>query len=277
MTSYNREKYIAEAIESVLKQSYTKFELIVVDDCSSDCTVTTARSYATKDSRVKVYVNEYNLGQFPNRNRAYSYAVGDFIVFLDSDDTFNPDALEYIVNSFKENPSSQHSSLYYKSFSAPFLMKSDEAIRKHFFGENILSCGPSARVFRRDFYASMSGYPEGYGPAGDMYFNIKTSSNADILFLPYNYLNYRIHDGQELNNQLSYIFNGYKYFIDAISLIELPLSLDEKNFFVRKCKRRFVVNSFKYLLKTKNLKQFKYTYKFANFKLTDFVEGIFHL
>ena len=71
MTCYNREKYIGEAIESVLASSYTNLELIIVDDHSSDNTVGIARAYAAKDSRVNVYVNELNLGDYPNRNKAW--------------------------------------------------------------------------------------------------------------------------------------------------------------------------------------------------------------
>ena len=58
MTAYNREKYIAEAIESVLASTYTNFELIIVDDCSTDKTVEIAKSYEVKDNRIKVYIND---------------------------------------------------------------------------------------------------------------------------------------------------------------------------------------------------------------------------
>src|SRR5438309_1057271 len=90
MTSYNRERYIAEAIESALKSTYTEFELIIVDDGSKDRTVEIARSFESKDKRVKVYVNEHNLGDYPNRNRAAGYATGKYIKYLDADDMIYP-------------------------------------------------------------------------------------------------------------------------------------------------------------------------------------------
>src|SRR5260370_37746092 len=86
MTAYNREKYIAQAIESVLASTYTNFELIIVDDRSTDYSVEIARGYERKDKRVRVHVNEKNLGDYPNRNKAASYAVGKYIRYLDSDD-----------------------------------------------------------------------------------------------------------------------------------------------------------------------------------------------
>ena len=70
MTAYNRERYIAAALDSVLAQSFGDFELLVVDDCSTDATAAIARAYERRDSRVRVVVNERNLGQFGNRNVA---------------------------------------------------------------------------------------------------------------------------------------------------------------------------------------------------------------
>src|ERR1700761_2006624 len=90
MTAYNRQQYIGEAIASVLASTYPTFELIIVDDGSGDDTVSIARKYEAQDSRIKVYVNERNLGDSPNRNRAAGYATGEFIMYCDSDDTFLP-------------------------------------------------------------------------------------------------------------------------------------------------------------------------------------------
>ena len=92
MTAYNREQYIAAAIESVLAQTFADFELIVVDDGSADDTVAAARSYEA-DPRVRVVVNERNLGDYPNRNRAAGLARGRFLKYHDSDDVMYPHCL----------------------------------------------------------------------------------------------------------------------------------------------------------------------------------------
>jgi len=73
-TVYNREKYIAACIDSVLASSYKDWELIIVDYLSCDASVAIARAYEQKDARIKVYVNDKNLGHYPNRNKAASYA-----------------------------------------------------------------------------------------------------------------------------------------------------------------------------------------------------------
>src|ERR1700682_441555 len=104
MTAYNREKYIGEAIESVLASSYANFELIIVDDCSKDNTVKIAKAYAEKDSRIKVFVNEKNLGDYLNRNRAAELAQGKYIKYLDSDDLIYYYALEVMVKYMEKFP-----------------------------------------------------------------------------------------------------------------------------------------------------------------------------
>ena len=97
MTAYNREIYIAQAIESVLQSTYTNFELIIVDDGSTDSTLSIAKKYAEADERVYVYQNETNLGDYNNRNRAASLAKGMLYKYLDSDDVIYPCSIEIII------------------------------------------------------------------------------------------------------------------------------------------------------------------------------------
>jgi glycosyltransferase involved in cell wall biosynthesis len=89
--AYNHSKYIEQAIESVLTQTITDFELIVVDDCSSDDTFEIAKKY--KDPRIKVYRNEKNLGLIPNWNESINKGSGTYIKLLPGDDFLYPDCL----------------------------------------------------------------------------------------------------------------------------------------------------------------------------------------
>jgi glycosyltransferase involved in cell wall biosynthesis len=73
----------------VLASSFKDFELIIVDDCSKDHTVEIERRYRS-DPRVQIHVNEKNLGDYPNRNRAANYANGKYPGYLDSDDIIYP-------------------------------------------------------------------------------------------------------------------------------------------------------------------------------------------
>lgn len=93
MPSYNTAKYICESIESVMSQTYKNWELIIVDDCSTDDTDSIVAHYLS-DKRINYIKNEKNSGAAVSRNRALREAKGRWIAFLDSDDLWMPDKLE---------------------------------------------------------------------------------------------------------------------------------------------------------------------------------------
>ena len=93
MPSYNTDGYIKESIESVLYQSYPYWELIIVDDCSTDNTDEIIKPYLT-DDRIRYLKNEKNSGAAVSRNYALREAKGKWVAFLDSDDLWHPEKLE---------------------------------------------------------------------------------------------------------------------------------------------------------------------------------------
>ena len=102
MPSYNTGKFIASSVESVLAQTYENWELIIVDDCSTDDTETVLKPYMT-DKRIRFFKNELNSGGAVTRNRALREAKGKWIAFLDSDDLWTKDKLEKQVRFMEEN------------------------------------------------------------------------------------------------------------------------------------------------------------------------------
>ena len=210
MTAFNRELYIAEAIQSVLDSTFKDFELIIVDDCSSDDTNKIARQFESKDPRVKVYLNEKNLGDYPNRNRAISYATGEYIMFVDSDDKILIDGIENCINTMMRFPSSSYG-IYSSKLIRELPIASKNAIHLHFFEIPFLIVGPGGTIQRREFINSIGGYPEKYGPANDMYYHLLAASKTDIVLLNFEFIYYRRHDGQEINNKLKYLIYGYLY------------------------------------------------------------------
>lgn len=100
MPSYNTEKFISETINSVLAQTYTNWELIIVDDCSTDNTDDVVASFS--DPRIKYLKNEKNSGAAVSRNRALREATGKWIAFLDSDDLWFPEKLEKQIAFMQE-------------------------------------------------------------------------------------------------------------------------------------------------------------------------------
>ena len=101
-TVYNREKYLAACIESVLASCFQDWEMIIVDDQSKDNSVAIAQQYAAKDRRIYVYVNEINLGDYPNRNKAATYAKGKYLKYLDADDLIYPHSLEVMIAAMEQ-------------------------------------------------------------------------------------------------------------------------------------------------------------------------------
>lgn len=101
MPSYNTGKQIAATIESVRRQSYENWELIVVDDCSTDETDRVIA--AIDDARIRYYKNEKNSGAAISRNRALREAKGRWIAFLDSDDLWEPNKLERQLSFMQEH------------------------------------------------------------------------------------------------------------------------------------------------------------------------------
>ena len=93
MPSYNTAQYITASIASVQKQTYTNWELIIVDDCSTDNTDEVVKPLLT-DTRIRYLKNEVNSGAAVSRNRALREAKGKWIAFLDSDDLWVPEKLE---------------------------------------------------------------------------------------------------------------------------------------------------------------------------------------
>lgn len=102
MPSYNTERFIRETVKSVLAQSYTDWELIIVDDCSTDHTDDVIQEFLS-DDRIHYIKNEVNSGAAVSRNRALKAARGRWIAFLDSDDLWLPDKLERQVRFMEEN------------------------------------------------------------------------------------------------------------------------------------------------------------------------------
>lgn len=101
MPSWNTGKYISESIQSVLAQTYTNWELIIVDDCSTDNTDEVIANFY--DKRIRYLKNTQNSGAALTRNRALREAKGEWIAFLDSDDIWLPEKLEKQIEFMKKN------------------------------------------------------------------------------------------------------------------------------------------------------------------------------
>jgi glycosyltransferase involved in cell wall biosynthesis len=199
VTCYNREAYIGETIESVLASLYTNFELIVVDDGSVDRTVAIARAYENKDSRVKVYVNERNLGDYHNRNKAAAYANGKYIKYLDSDDVIFPWGLLVMVDCMEKNPLAAigFTSNVSLDIRYPVLLQPDNAYKMYYFRNLVLGIGPTGTIIRKDIFDSNNGF-SGKQFVGDTELWLRITRQARSLWMPPGLFFWREHDTQQI-------------------------------------------------------------------------------
>jgi glycosyltransferase involved in cell wall biosynthesis len=104
MPVYNGENFIRKAIEAILAQDLTDFELIITDNASQDATEAICREYAARDTRVRYFRNDSNLGAAPNYNRGFELARGEFFKWCPHDDYISPDFLSRTVACLEERP-----------------------------------------------------------------------------------------------------------------------------------------------------------------------------
>jgi glycosyltransferase involved in cell wall biosynthesis len=149
---FNSEKSVAEAVESILNQTYRNFELLLIDDCSTDLSLSIIKSF--QDSRIRIYVNETNLKLPATLNKGITLCNGKYIARMDADDLSAPNRFELQVEFLEKNPDhilvgSAYLKIidgvncgYRKQISEYGKLKS-----KLFFGNNI--CHPSVMINKR--------------------------------------------------------------------------------------------------------------------------------
>lgn len=272
MTAFNTEKYISEAIQSILNQSYTQFELLIINDASTDNTLIEIEKF--QDKRIRILTNTTNKGVVISRNRALEEAKGEFIAIMDSDDIAAPNRLTAMVNKFNENPHlaliGSHARIIdpegnptgdsYKVETNPDLLP----IRL-FFGN---SFAHSSVMLKSEIFREFGGYRIPLSEDYDLFFRISTK--YPVLNLDEYFLFYREHPqgiskkyATELENQIMLIKGnilqtlGLPSEIKHQKMLNYPLEFsgitikDYKDFYIRLFdhvipanKRSFEVNKF---------------------------------
>jgi glycosyltransferase involved in cell wall biosynthesis len=231
ITCWNREKYISEAIESVLASSYTNFECIISDDCSTDDTYNIACKLAMTDKRIKLYRNERQLGDFPNRDKAASYASGSLLKYLDSDDVIRPDGLQKMVEAMVQFPEAaiglcQVETEINKEATYPVIIKPERAYQEHFYGFGTLRYGPSGAIIRRDVFNKHGGFGINRF-VGDTELWLKIVALYPMVKIEPDLVLWRRHDSQEFNLGMKtdmYIRKAYQIYLNALQSDSCPLS-----------------------------------------------------
>lgn len=262
MTAFNREKYIAEAIESVLCSTYTNFELIIVDDCSVDNTVAIAKKYGEEDQRVKVYTNEKNLGDYYNRNKAAFYAKGTYIKYLDSDDTIYPWGLEAMLYCMEKFPAAGFG-LMLQNMSTktalPIALQPADAYRKFYFGGHLINMGPTGAIIKKVAFESVGGF-SGKRFVGDTELWYKLASQWPLVCMPNDLIWWREHDSQQIKDEQKNTFIKflrYSISLDALLKNKCPLPIIEREMALKNLKNLYCRNIIRLYFKG----QFKKVYQ----------------
>ncbi len=233
MTVYNREKYIADAIQSVIDSTYKHWELIIVDDQSKDNSVEIAKSYQIKDDRIKVFVNENNLGDYPNRNQAASYAKGKYLKYVDADDKIYPHGLEQLVYYMEQFPTAGYGlcSLPQDEFKQyPFQLNQAQAYERHYLQQPLFHKAPLSSIIKKEAFNAVGGFT-GKQHLGDFEMWHILSQKYPVVLMPHGIAWYRVHDDQQMNDNRADPFVPFKYMLLADELLlskNCPLNEAEK-------------------------------------------------
>lgn len=279
MPAYNRSQYIAEAIESVLNTTFTDFELIITDDCSTDDTFNIAESFAQKDSRIRLYRNNVNLGQFANRNKAASLATGRYLKYLDSDDRLNDGGLEAIMHIMLRHPEVHLGSK--GEGSGNEVLDPRSAYLAHFFGgKGYLIQGPSATIFTKQLFDAVGGFPVDKGILADTILMLKMATKSSLVTLPDNIIFWRVHEGQVTVGQR----DEYKMLLErdyilrlALGLPDCPLTTEEKERIIVNAQKRFLVKLPERIFKIRSWSKIRHLLEVKEITLSSVAKLLTHL
>ncbi|MGB3510839.1 MAG: glycosyltransferase [Microcoleaceae cyanobacterium] len=224
--AYNSEKTIRETVESVLKQTFTDFELIVVNDGSTDSTLDILSTI--EDPRLKIF-SYPNAGSNPTRNRGFSHASGEYIAFLDADDLWTPDKLEAQLKALQENPQAAVAYSWCDRIdeSSQFLREgghfsANGNIYARLLLTNILENG-SNPLIGRDAFTKVGGFDESVLAMQDRDLYLRLAAHYSFVAVPRVQLFYRVSTVSLSSNVLKLEFAGLRVIKAAFQ--EAPESL----------------------------------------------------
>ena len=193
MSVYNGEKYLREAIDSILNQTYKDFEFIIVNDASTDKTELIIKEFMQKDQRIKLINNEINCERSVSRNKAIQVSKGEYIAMTDGDDISFPKRLETQVRYLEENKDIAlvGTSWYYiddqgREISIQESLSGNKKQIVHFM------CKPSVMV-RKSCLQEVGGFREVFVPAEDYDLCLRIIDNYEIGIIKEPLYKYRVH------------------------------------------------------------------------------------
>lgn len=270
---YNCEKYIRESIESVLNQTFEDFELLIIDDCSTDSTIAIMETF--NDSRIKLIRKDENTGLIRSLNYAISIAKGEYIARMDGDDICLPHRFEKQVRFLEQNPNIILCGSAIQIINEDSILQHplvhEEIIVKLCFGTSF--CHPAimgkTAVFKENLYDHKFKHAEDYDLWTRLAFKGELANLEEVLLL------YRIHDEQvsQLNNKYQTTIGYSSQFRMFEPIISFETDTYKKMHIAFKKQNSYTIDDFKNsliffdLLQKGNAKNKVYENKLFNNKL----------
>jgi glycosyltransferase involved in cell wall biosynthesis len=201
MPAYNASAFLDQAIESVLSQTWRDFELIIIDDGSTDDTLEIAQRYAGLDSRIKVYT-QTNAGTAPTMNRGIDLAQGEWVFLMHADDRMHSNRLERQLAFISEHPELSVASTLVRHIDSRSriigrdnsILTTYEAVDKLVKANELIGFNHPASVLRKSAIKAVGGYRQAFWPAEDLdLWNRLVENGYKILVQPEFLLDYRMH------------------------------------------------------------------------------------
>ncbi len=238
LTAWNREKYIGEAIEHVLAQTFTDFELIIVDDASTDGTVDIIKKYAEQDDRIRFYVNEKNIGDYPNRNKVATYAIGKYLKYTDSDDILYAHALQVMVAAIEKYPEAGFCLCTEQDLMNPYpiMISGRQAWLENFYGYDHFSRAPGSAIIKREAFEKVGAF-SGRRIIGDNELWFKLAAHYPLVKIPGGLYWDRNHGDQERFTTFAnknYRKMRHMIMLEAFDREDCPLTEEEKKVILKK-------------------------------------------
>ena len=232
VTVYNREQYLAECLASILASTFGDFEVVIVDDRSSDRSLAVAEKFAAEDDRIRIAKNERNLGDYPNRMRAAALANGRYIKYVDSDDVIYPHSLGLMVESMEANRDAALGLSHHLPDDIcpyPWKLSQTETWKKEFLGDGCLGCGPTGAIIDRERFNEVGGFRD-WGVLSDTDLWYRMTACWPLLLLPPGLVWWRRHDEQEFTRDsaaIVYLEKGFQLARESLASADNPMSCDE--------------------------------------------------
>jgi glycosyltransferase involved in cell wall biosynthesis len=280
MTVFNRQKYVSSAIQSVLNSSFSDFEFIIVDDCSTDASPHIVSELANRDNRIHYHENTKNLGDYGNRAKAASLAKGKFLKYVDSDDLIYPHTLQIMVDAMNSCPEAglalSHS-LSEAEQPYPWVLSSEDAWREQFLSRGCLACGPTGAIIRRDVFEMVGGFRKEWGILADIELWLRLSALRPIVLIPPGLVWWRRHDGQEYSSSdagFNYLVKGHQLTLESIQSDYCPLAAKERRIAIQRATQHHARKLLSLLIRERKVLPFWKAFKSSRLSWLNLLSGL---